>query len=117
MTDAMTLPQEGLAPYRELVRRVDGVAGEVPLRWAVEPRFAYGSKQRPFVRHGGIPVVACGRDALAVLAWDVGPVEVDDASVAGDFTSRGGDSGLLVLCAAHEEPLGPAAAQRNRVAT
>ena len=64
VTDAMTLPQGGLAPYRELVRRVDGIAGVVPMRWAVEPRFEYGSKQRPFARHGGIPVVAYERDAL-----------------------------------------------------
>jgi GH15 family glucan-1,4-alpha-glucosidase len=105
VTDAMTLPQSGLTPYRELVRRVEGVAGEVAMRWAVEPRFAYGSKPRPFTCHGGIPVAAFGRDALAVLAWNVGPVEIGDGSVGGTFASRGGESGLLVLCAAHQEPL------------
>jgi GH15 family glucan-1,4-alpha-glucosidase len=105
VTDAMTLPQGGLTPYRELVRRVDGVVGEVPMRWAVEPRFAYGSKRPPFTRHGGIPVAAYGRDALAVLTWDAGPVEIDDASVGGHFRSRGGHSSLLVLSVAHQEPL------------
>jgi GH15 family glucan-1,4-alpha-glucosidase len=105
VTDAMTLPHRGLAPYRELVRRVDGVAGEVPMRWAVEPRFAYGSTQRPFARHGGIPVAAHGRDALAVLTWDVGSVEIGDGSVGGHFCSHGAHSSLLVLCAAHQEPL------------
>jgi len=105
VTDAMTLPRLGLTPYRELVRRVDGVTGEVPMRWAVQPRFAYGSRQQSFSRHGGIPVAAYGRDALAVLTWDAGPVELSDGSVAGGFSSREGASNLLVLCAAHQEPL------------
>jgi GH15 family glucan-1,4-alpha-glucosidase len=105
VTDAMTLPQGGLTPYRELARRIDGVAGEVPMRWALEPRFAYGSKPQPFRRHGGIPVAAHGPDALAILTWDAGRVEIDDASVGGRFHSRGGHSSLLVLSAAHQEPL------------
>ena len=67
--------------------------------------FAYGSKQQSFSRHGGIPIAAYGRDALAVLTWDVGPVELSNGSVGGHFSSREGDSSLLVLCAAHQEPL------------
>jgi GH15 family glucan-1,4-alpha-glucosidase len=105
VTDAMTLPLRGLTPYRELVRRVDGVAGEVPMRWLVEPGFAYGSKRQAFNRHGGIPVAAHGSDAVAVLSWDAGRAEIDVASVGGHFRSRAGQSSLLVLSAAHQEPL------------
>jgi GH15 family glucan-1,4-alpha-glucosidase len=105
VTDAMTLPLRGLTPYRELVRRVDGVAGEVPMRWLVEPGFAYGSKRQAFNRHGSIPVAAHGSDAVAVLSWDAGRAEIDVASVGGQFRSRAGQSSLLVLSAAHQEPL------------
>jgi GH15 family glucan-1,4-alpha-glucosidase len=105
VTDAMTLPRGGLVPYRELVRRVEGLAGDVPMRWSVEPRFAYGARRRPFALHGGVPVAAYGRDAVAVLAWDAGAIELGNDAVEGRFSSRSGKSSLLVLSAAHKEPL------------
>jgi GH15 family glucan-1,4-alpha-glucosidase len=105
VTDALSLPGGGLAPYRELVRRVDGLSGQVPMSWQVAPRFDYGAKPASFASHGGIPVAAHGPDAVAVLTWDVGSVEAGDTSVGGRFISTGGSSGLIVLSAAHQEPL------------
>ena len=37
VTDVMTLPDGGLAPFRELARRVDGLAGCVTMRWRWPP--------------------------------------------------------------------------------
>src|SRR4029453_10318352 len=42
VTDVLTLPGAALDPFRELQRRIEGLAGVVPFRWQVEPRFGYG---------------------------------------------------------------------------
>lgn len=104
VTDAMTLPAGGLAPYRELVRRIEGLAGEVPVRWRIAPRPGYGGAAA-FGRRAGIPVVAQDRDALAVLSWDAGDATVDDGAISGRFLAASGRVADLVLAAAHEEPL------------
>jgi GH15 family glucan-1,4-alpha-glucosidase len=104
VTDAMTLPTEDLAPYRELVRRVDGLGGRVPMRWRVEPRPGYGAAVR-VERRAGVPVVARGMDALAVLAWDAGDPVIGDGAMDGQFVLADGEAATVVLAAAHQEPL------------
>jgi GH15 family glucan-1,4-alpha-glucosidase len=104
VTDAMVLPTGGLAPYRELVRRVDGVAGRVPMRWRVEPRPAYGAEVR-MERRAGIPVAVRGADALAIASWDAGEAAVRRDAVAGRFVAAEGTAAHIVLAAAHAEPL------------
>jgi GH15 family glucan-1,4-alpha-glucosidase len=105
VTDAMTLPLRGLSPYRELVRRIDGISGRVSMRWSVEPRFDYGSRAPNFTFHGGVPVAAKGRDAVAVIAWDAGEVDVRPDTVSAEFATLPGRSSLIALSAAHQEPL------------
>ena len=105
MTDAMTLPLHGLSPYRELVRKIDCLAGEVPLRWRVEPRFAYGAANARIGMRAGVPVATNGRDAVAVCAFDAGDVQTDSTSIGAAFTAHAGDAGLVALSAAHQEPL------------
>jgi GH15 family glucan-1,4-alpha-glucosidase len=103
--DAMTLPRTGLAPYRELVRRIEGLAGRVPLRWQLEPRLGYGSAPGPVVWRGGVPTVAKGRNALALLSWGAGEATLGDGSIEARFEASEGSVSHLVLSAAHQEPL------------
>jgi GH15 family glucan-1,4-alpha-glucosidase len=105
LIDAMTLPASGLAPYRELVRRVEGLSGAVPIRWRVEPRFRYATAPVRLGRRSGVPVVISGRDALAVRSWDAGEAEAGDGAIRGMFVAREGTVALVALSAAHQEPL------------
>ena len=92
------------APYRELVRRVEGLSGQVPMRWRVEPRPEYGSSVR-LAQRAGVPVATHGRDAVAVIGWDAGDPTVRDGAIAGSFVAGAGHVAEVVLAAAHQEPL------------
>jgi GH15 family glucan-1,4-alpha-glucosidase len=105
LTDALTLPDETLSPYRELVRRVEGLAGEVPMRWRIEPRFGYGERRTRIERRAGVPVATGGTDAVSVHAWQTGEPVCTDAAISSEFNSEPGNTGVVVISAAHQEPL------------
>jgi GH15 family glucan-1,4-alpha-glucosidase len=105
VTDAMSLPGSDLGPTRELIRRVDCVAGRVSMRWCITPVFAYGAQAPRIERRGQIPVAIGGRDALAVCSWEAGEATIDDHAICGRFEAQGSSSSLIALCAAHQEPL------------
>ena len=105
VTDALTLPDEGLTPYRELQRKIEGLAGRVPLRWRVEPRFGYGGWPLRLGRRNGIAIASSASEAVAVCAFDAGEPEVVGEAIAGGFDASEGTTALLALAAAHQEPL------------
>src|ERR671934_133491 len=104
-TDALVLPAGGLEPLRELARRIECVAGSVELEWSVEPRFRYGADPGRAAGRGGVPVVQAGADAVALRAWNAGSAQIHDGGISGSFELRDGERALLVLAAAHQEPL------------
>jgi GH15 family glucan-1,4-alpha-glucosidase len=105
VTDAMALPGHELGPTRELSRRVDGVAGRVPMRWHVTPAFGYAASPTRLERRGGVPAALGGRDALAVCSWDAGEAQIDEEAIFGRFALEESESALIALCATHQEPL------------
>jgi GH15 family glucan-1,4-alpha-glucosidase len=105
VTDAMTLPGPDLGPSREVVRRVEGLAGRVPLRWRVDPRFGYGSARTRLGTRGPYAVATSGNDALAICAWNAGQVKRDGTGAGADFESREGMRSTVALAGAHAEPL------------
>jgi GH15 family glucan-1,4-alpha-glucosidase len=105
VTDVMTLPGGGLTPFRELARRVDGLAGRVTMRWRIEPRFGYGIDRTRIEPRTPWPVATSGNRALAVCAWDAGTIELDDRALGGRFEVSAGTRSTLAAVAAYGEPL------------
>ena len=105
VTDAMTLPGRALGPARELVRRLEGLSGYVPMSWRVEPRFGYGSTPMRLESRRPYPVATSGSDALAICAWDAGSVQCDVAGMGADFEIREGGRATIAMVTAHAEPL------------
>src|SRR5438552_13663639 len=78
VVDAMNLPDGALCPARELARRIEGVAGRVPMCWSVEPRFDYARAMTRIEPRRPFPMATARGDAVAVCAWDAGTPEGGD---------------------------------------
>jgi len=105
VVDVMTLAGPGLPPFRELARRVEGVSGHVSLSWCIEPRFGYAEAATRVERRLGMPVATSGAGALAVRCWNGHEAATDSDAIAGSVDVRAGESALIALSIAHQEPL------------
>jgi GH15 family glucan-1,4-alpha-glucosidase len=105
VTDAMTVPDGTLGPLRELSRRVEGLAGRVPMAWRVEPRFGYAEASVRIDWRAGVPVATAAGDALAVCSFGAGEPEVAGGAVRGRFEALEGTRAMVAICATYHEPL------------
>ncbi|EKX68209.1 glycoside hydrolase family 15 protein [Streptomyces ipomoeae] len=106
VTDALTLHDEtALTPMRELLRRIDGLSGSVPMRWSVRPRFGYGLARTRFAQRSGVPVATADTKALAVCSWDAGAPECDGHAISGTCELPCGRRALIAMPFADQEPL------------
>jgi GH15 family glucan-1,4-alpha-glucosidase len=105
VTDVLTLPGAGLDPFRELQRRIEGLAGVVPFRWQVEPRFGYGGAPIQLETRLGRHVASCGTDAIGLIAFGIGQPATVATGWRGSFETREGSAQSLSLSVAHQEPI------------
>src|SRR5262245_1929350 len=91
VVDALTLPDGDLAPMRELVRSIEGVAGSVPIGWRFAPRAEYGLLTPRFERRGDVPVATWGSHAIAACHWNAGTPTPNDGAVTGAVEVSAGD--------------------------
>jgi GH15 family glucan-1,4-alpha-glucosidase len=106
VTDALTLADRTInSPMRELVRRVDPLAGTVRLRWSIEPRFDFGRRAHRIEQRGRHVVVVARGTALALAAWGAGEPRIRADGMDGELVASAGTPAFLSLACAHGEPL------------
>jgi GH15 family glucan-1,4-alpha-glucosidase len=105
VTDAMSRPIARGLLWNQVIRRIDGLAGRVPLAWRVEPRFGYAKRPGQAERRGETPVIVDGRDVLAVQSFGAGGPEGSSGGLAGRCEAAEGDVAVLALSAFRDEPL------------
>jgi GH15 family glucan-1,4-alpha-glucosidase len=105
VTDALSRPIARPLLWNQVIRRVDGLAGEVPFQWSVEPRFEYGTATGRADRRQDVPLLIHGRTVIAVQSCDAGEPVQDGADIRGAFTARDGDVAVLALGGFSDEPL------------
>jgi GH15 family glucan-1,4-alpha-glucosidase len=105
VTDALNLGHNGRLPWTELVRRVDGVDGEVPMRWRVAPGTCFNTAS-PWARHTPHGVVLRIKNLnMGVCTSDGMEVEVSDQALFGSFTISAQSRRVIGLMASDAEPL------------
>jgi GH15 family glucan-1,4-alpha-glucosidase len=105
VTDALTLQDGGLVPWVEVVRRIEGLAGEAELEWRVEPRFDWGRVDPRFERRNGRFVAFGAGLSVGVHAWEAGEPSLDGDAVRATFVAREGCRSLLTVCATEHAPV------------
>jgi len=105
VTDAITHAPTRPIDWDEVVRRVECVRGEVPMRWRVEPRFEFKSLHPEVTAEDDAHVLRSGTLQLVLQAWDAGELRVAGGGVEADLTLAAGESALLVLAAFDDRPL------------
>jgi GH15 family glucan-1,4-alpha-glucosidase len=105
VTDAMLLSDSReLSPMRELVRKIEALAGTVPLRWAFEPRFGYGRAKTRIERRAGHWFAQAGADALVLGLSDAAQGDLRNGAVSGELSLAPGESAVFSLAGASREP-------------
>jgi len=105
IVDALTLPNHGLEPMRELARSIVGISGTVPMRWRFAPRFDYGRGMAVWARRGQMIVAMCGGEAVGLSTWNAGAAQEGQDQWHATFEMRAGQRALLAMSTAFAEPL------------
>ncbi|HWB67163.1 MAG TPA: trehalase-like domain-containing protein, partial [Mycobacteriales bacterium] len=105
VTDALSIGLNGLLPWEELVRKVDGIDGTVDLRWEVAPGDRLRTAQPWVEARDDSALVHIGDQHLAIRCFDLGTPDVEPHRVSGTVTVKAGDAGLLALTASDASPV------------
>jgi GH15 family glucan-1,4-alpha-glucosidase len=95
--DAVTVDTSQNAPWRELVRQIEGLDGRVEMTWRVRPRFDYGRHSHDPIPLAGALVWRHGQLQLGLKSWSAGEPRLQGGAVDARFQIGAGERSMLVL--------------------
>ena len=104
-TTALNVGTAGRLPWTELAVRIEGLSGQVPMRWELIPGTRFGQASPWVSCRGSTPIVSLGNQALAVVTSGMGTVTVGPHRVHGEFVAEAGVRELLACTATDGEPV------------
>jgi len=115
VTDALVTGVAGRLPWMQLVRRVDGVEGAVPMTWIVRPGDLLGGHEVTRFDTGHVPLLRAGDTNITLIGSAIGrqdPVHTGNgpatdwgADFRGAFTTEAGSRHVLCLAGTKGEPI------------
>jgi GH15 family glucan-1,4-alpha-glucosidase len=111
ITDAFAMRTGGAThPRGQLLRTIEGIAGEVVVDVVIEPRFDYGSAHPWLRRHGPDCISAVAGNEGLVIHADVGlEIDIEGDRLVGSRTVRAGVKFAIATVAQEAHLLDPAA--------
>jgi len=109
ISDFMSIGDEQVEKFHDLVRRVKTVRGEVSFRMVCDPRFDYGRRDHKVERTAdGVLFIPDGEGLTTLRLRTAVPLEVKGGAVTAEFTLSAGESAAFVLEAVVEGQESPA---------
>ncbi|GAB1692902.1 glycoside hydrolase family 15 protein [Krasilnikovia sp. M28-CT-15] len=105
LTDALAVGPTGPLPWTELIRRVEGITGEVDLRWAVRPGSRFDTAEPWVELRRDVPLVHCGDQHMALLCFGIGDPVMDPHAVTGHVRVGPGRQAVLALVSSDSAPV------------
>jgi GH15 family glucan-1,4-alpha-glucosidase len=103
--DTMTRGLSRPIAWSELVRQIEGIDGEVPMRSRVEPRCNFESLVPEFEQQDDVHIMRSGTLLLTLHPWACGRPELRDGGIDMEFTIGRRDRSLLLLSAFNDRPM------------
>jgi GH15 family glucan-1,4-alpha-glucosidase len=105
VVDALSVGRGGRLPRTQLVRRVEGVRGSVPMEWDVRPGDRFGSVRPWTETKRGALLMHVGDQHLAVRPFDMGETQVGGHAASGAFETAPGSGHVLGISASDSAPV------------
>lgn len=105
VTDSLNVGATGRLPWNELARCVEGLTGQVDMRWRVTPGTMFNVVS-PWVQDTEYgPVLRSNQVSIGVRTDNAGNCDVADQELSGSFTTALDSTHLVAVVGTHSEPL------------